>query len=152
MLINAKMAIQPLNYRLTSFFQSSGVASVVSGLTNLFDHFLSALLAGINGDLSKLKELQTFLDKLLANLAKVPSAPVDTPTIPRTLVGPTRAKRQGIKLLGLEGLIKNVLMLVRQLTNDLLPALQKLLKDVSVREGDKPFLKAKVANRAIFRK
>uniref|UniRef100_A0A914EBI2 C-type lectin domain-containing protein n=1 Tax=Acrobeloides nanus TaxID=290746 RepID=A0A914EBI2_9BILA len=69
------------------------------------------------------------LNLMLANLPKE-EAPVDTVSLPRTLKEPTRVKRQGIQLLGLEGLIKNVLMLVRQLLNDLLPGLQKLLKDI----------------------
>jgi hypothetical protein len=73
--------------------------------------------------LDPLKKLSAALDKLLADLPKTESDD-DTGSLPRR-------RRQAIQLLGLEGLIANVLKLVRQLVNDLLPALQKLLKDVS---------------------
>uniref|UniRef100_A0A914DZK2 Uncharacterized protein n=1 Tax=Acrobeloides nanus TaxID=290746 RepID=A0A914DZK2_9BILA len=119
---------------LGPIFGSSGkptgpLDGVLSGLNKLLDNIVEAVLSGVKGDLGPLKKLVDGLNLVLANLPKE-EAPVDTPTLPRTLAEPTRVKRQGIQLLGLEGLIKNVLMLVRQLLNDLLPGLQKLLKDI----------------------
>uniref|UniRef100_A0A914DVB1 Uncharacterized protein n=1 Tax=Acrobeloides nanus TaxID=290746 RepID=A0A914DVB1_9BILA len=89
------------------------------------------LLSGLKGDLDPLKKLSTVLDKLLADLpqAETLTEPDETASLPRTLLEPTRRREQTIQLLELEGLIANVVKLVKQLVNDLLPALQKLLKD-----------------------
>uniref|UniRef100_A0A914E073 Uncharacterized protein n=1 Tax=Acrobeloides nanus TaxID=290746 RepID=A0A914E073_9BILA len=128
--------IKALLNSLLPLFKSSGkdpgsLESVIDGLNKLFDSLLKGLLSGLNGDLDPLKKLSTALNKLLADLPKVELIePEDEASLPRTLLEPTRRRRQAIQLLGLEGLIANVLKLVKQLVNDLLPALQKLLKDI----------------------
>jgi len=122
---------------LLPLFKSSGkdpglLEGLLGGLGKLLDELLNGLLSGLKGDLDPLKKLSAALDKLLADLPKVetPTVPDDAASLPRTLLEPTRRRRQAIQLLGLEGLIANVLKLVKQLVNDLLPALQKLLKDI----------------------